>query len=161
MQAQVNKVVSFHYQMFDMEGQLVEQSDPHQPAVYLHGHNNMMAALESALEGKSVGDKLEVELEAKDAYGERKQMEPVRVPIKHLISAPKKLKPGMMVKVNTDNGASAATVVKVGRFNVDLDTNHPLAGKKLRFDVEVVEVRDASSEEVAHGHVHGPGGHHH
>ena len=160
MQAQVNKVVSFHYQMFDMEGQLVEKSDTDQPAVYLHGHNNMMAALEAALEGKSTGDTFEVELEAKDAYGERKPMDAVRVPIKHLISAPKKLRPGMLLKFNTDYGASAATVVKVGRFNVDLDTNHPLAGKKLRFDVEVVEVRDATSEEVAHGHVHGPGGHH-
>lgn len=161
MIAKDGSVVRFNYQIFDTDGLLVEESDTKAPATYLHGYNNMMPSLEALIEGKTIGDKIEALLEPKDAYGERKDQVPVRVPIKHLISAPKRLRPGLVVNVKTEQGASAATVVKVGRFNVDLDTNHPLAGKTLDFKIEIVEIREATAEEIAHGHVHGQGGHHH
>jgi FKBP-type peptidyl-prolyl cis-trans isomerase SlyD len=79
------------------------------------------------------------------------------VPAKHF-KDPRRLEPGQLVSLQTRNGPIQAVVIKVGRFNVDLDTNHPLAGKSLTFEVEVTDVRDATGEEVSHGHVHGPGG---
>jgi len=83
-----------------------------------------------------------------------------RVPLKHL-RARGRLRPGMVAAVETEHGARQVTVVKVGKFNADVDTNHPLAGRTLSFDIEVLEVRAASEEEIAHGHAHGAGGHHH
>ena len=83
------------------------------------------------------------------------------MPIKHLVNAPKRLQPGMIVSVNTDQGAVPATIIKVGKFNVDIDTNHPMAGQHVRFELQVLDVRDATAEEIDHGHAHGPGGHHH
>jgi FKBP-type peptidyl-prolyl cis-trans isomerase SlyD len=120
-----------------------------------------MPALEKALEGKTSGDELEVTLEPKDAYGERIEGRIQRVPIKHLANIPKRIRPGMAVQVNTENGVRSATVLKAGKFNVDVDTNHPLAGKALTFKITIVDLRDATADEIAHGHAHGPGGHHH
>ena len=89
--------------------------------------------------------------------GERKPDQVQRIPAKHFRDA-KHLQPGRMVSIQTRRGPVQATVIKVGRFNVDVDTNHPLAGQTLTFDVEVTDVRDASAEEISHGHVHGAGG---
>ena len=80
--------------------------------------------------------------------------------MKHL-SFKGKLRPGMVVQLSTDDGMRAVTVIKAGRHSADIDTNHPLAGQTLTFDIEIVDVRDASPEELTHGHAHGPGGHHH
>ena len=161
MQIAKNSVVTFHYTLSNVGGEELESSDQNQPALYLHGHNNIMPALESALEGKEAGDELSVTLEAKDAYGERRPDSIQRVPIKHLVNAPKRIRPGMAVQVNTQSGPQAATVIKVGKFNVDVDSNHPLAGMSLSFALQVVDVREATDDEIAHGHAHGPGGHHH
>jgi FKBP-type peptidyl-prolyl cis-trans isomerase SlyD len=94
-----------------------------------------------------------------EAYGERRENRIQRIPSKHFRNAGK-LRPGQWVSIQTRSGAVQAAVVKVGRFNVDVDTNHPLAGQSLTFDVEVMSVRDATPEEISHGHVHGPGGAH-
>ena len=110
--------------------------------------------------GKTEGDVFSVSLIAVDAYGERDPDRQQRISVKHLVFRGK-LRPGTFVQVNTENGQRPATVIKAGKFSADLDTNHPLAGQDLVFDIEILEVREASREEIAHRHVHGPGGHQH
>ncbi|MFO1389909.1 peptidylprolyl isomerase [Cellvibrio sp.] len=164
MQIAANKVVSFHYNLKGVDGTLLETSYDSDPTLYLHGHHNILESLESALESKQVGDKTEVTLSPEQAYGERKEGAVQRIPIKHLhnhAALKNKLKPGSRVLVNTQHGPWEAVVLKVGKFNVDIDSNHPLAGKTLKFELEIVDVRDATDEELAHGHAHGAGGHHH
>lgn len=165
MQITINKVVSFHYRLTDaVDSCLLESSYEGEPTLYLHGHNNILAALEDSLNDKSVGDNISVTLAPEQAYGLRREGATQRIPIKHLheYSALKnKLKPGVLVRVNTPNGPWEALVLKVGKFNVDIDSNHPLAGKTLNFDIKIMDIRDATQDEVAHGHAHGVGGHHH
>jgi len=155
-----DKVVSFHYTLTNTEGEQLESSREHQPMTYLHGKNAIIKGLEKALEGKAEGDTFEVTVEPAEAYGEKKPANIQRVSAKHFRN-PKALKPGQIIGLQTQQGPVQVTVVKVGRFNVDVDANHPLAGQSLTFDVEVTEVRNASEEEIEHGHVHGPGGVHH
>ncbi|MCK9506168.1 MAG: peptidylprolyl isomerase [Porticoccaceae bacterium] len=161
MKVEKNKVAYFHYTLTAVDGDFSETSAKSEPVAFLVGHGNIMPALEAALSGAEAGDEVEVTLEPRDAYGERRPNAIQRVPIKHLMSSKNKLAPGNVVKINTAEGVRDATVVKVGRFNVDVDTNHPLAGKTLKFQLRITEVRDASAEEIAHGHAHGAGGHHH
>jgi FKBP-type peptidyl-prolyl cis-trans isomerase SlyD len=164
MHITADKVVSFHYRLNETGGELLESSYEAEPTLYLHGHSGLLAALEAALEGKQAGDKVTVNLTPEQGYGERKDGATQRIPIKHLLGYEKiknKIKPGMKVAVNTQHGPWDAVVLKVGKFNVDIDSNHPLAGKNLDFELEVVDVREASAEELAHGHAHGVGGHHH
>ena len=164
MQISADKVVSFHYNLNDADGTLLETSYDADPTLYLHGHSNILASLEEALETKVVGDKVNVTLNPEQAYGERKEGAVQRIPIKHLhnhAALKNKLKPGSRVVVNTQQGPWEALVLKVGKFNVDIDSNHPLAGKTLTFDIEIVSVREATAEELAHGHAHGAGGHNH
>ena len=169
MQIDKNKVVTFSYLLSDDQGVELERSDGNDPTAYLHGHFNIMAGLEEAMEGKLMGDTFVTKLSAAQAYGKRREMEPQRVPIKHLHdtghggkrSAKHKIKVGSLVKVNTEDGARDARVVKVGKFNVDVDMNHPLAGIDLQFDITIHDVREATAEELTHGHAHGLGGHHH
>lgn len=164
MQINVDSVVSFHYRLSETGGGLLESSYDAEPTLYLHGHSNLLPALEDALTGKQIGEKISVNLEPEQAYGARKEGATQRIPIKHLqnhSALKNKLKPGMRVSVNTEHGPWDAVVLKVGKFNVDIDSNHPLAGKALTFEVEIIAVRDATDEELAHGHAHGIGGHHH
>lgn len=156
-----DKVVSIHYTLTEEGGKELENNRDALPMTYLHGHGNLMSALESELEGLEKGASKTVSLQARDAYGERSENAVQRVPQKHLLGKYKRLMPGMIVRVNTNHGARSATVVKAGKFNVDLDMNHPLAGKNLVFNVEVADIREATAEELQHGHAHGPGGHHH
>ena len=157
MTIQDKKVVSFHYTLTNPEGEQVESSRDTQPMSYLHGAGNIIPGLENAMTGKTAGDEFQVTVEAAEAYGERNEAKVQRIPAKHFKN-PNKLLPGQIVGLQTQQGPMQVTVVKVGRFNIDVDANHPLAGQALTFDVEVTEVRDASAEEVAHGHVHGAGG---
>jgi len=151
-------VVSFHYTLTDERGERLESSrEREQPMVYLHGARNIIPGLEKAMAGKSAGETFQVTVEPAEAYGERIPGNLRRVPIKHF-SDPKRLEPGRPVSIQTRQGPVQAVVLKVGRFNVDVDANHPLAGRRLTFDVEITEVRDATREEISHGHVHGPGG---
>lgn len=164
MSVSANKVVSFHYRLHEVDGALLEESYGAEPTLYLHGHNNLLAALEDALEGKNTGDKLDVMVTPEQGYGLRREGAVQRVPIKHLLDYEKiknRIKPGMKVAVNTSQGPWEAIVLKAGKFNVDIDSNHPLAGKHLKFEIEIVDVRDATTEELSHGHAHGVGGHNH
>ena len=130
----------------------------------------MLESLQEGLQGHKAGDSVEIKVPAARAYGLRREDSAHRVPIKHVIAdgkeagkskRPLKLVPGQLISINTPDGPRDATVVKAGKFNVDIDTNHPLAGKDLEFSVEIVDVREASEEEKQHGHAHGPGGHEH
>jgi len=147
------KVVSFHYTLHNERGEQLESSRERQPMSYLHGAHNIIPGLEQALSGKSVGDALKVTLAPADAYGERRTDQVQRIPSKHFRDAAH-LKPGQLVSIETRRGTVQARVIKVGRCNVDVDTNHPLAGETLTFDVEVMAVRDATAEEISHGHAH-------
>ena len=160
MQIDQDKVVSFHYTLSMVGGEQLESSEKTEPMTYLHGHGNILKALEYAMGGKQAGDTFQMTLAPAEAYGARHEGAEQRVPIKHLMYSGK-LRPGMTVKLNTDNGPRDVRVIKVGKFNVDVDTNHPLAGLSLSFDIEIVDVRSATAEEIAHRHVHGEGGHHH
>lgn len=160
MQIEKNKVALFHYCLSNDKDELLEESLDGDPTAYLHGGGTILPALEQALAGKRAGDKLNLTLAPAEAYGHYRDDARARVPIKHLLTKGR-LKPGMVVDINTAEGVRVATVTKVGLKNVDVDSNHPLAGMTLRFDIEIVEVRDASAEEIEHGHVHGVGGHDH
>ena len=163
-----NTVVSFHYRLAEVDAsgnrdEWREHSHDGEPLYYLHGFHNVVVGLEKALEGKVAGDSIEITLQADEAYGARKPNSIHRVPIKHLHVpvGTKKLRPGMPAAVETNQGNRNVVIVKVGKFNVDVDFNHPLAGKVLFYEVQVESVREATAEEIAHGHVHGAGGHHH
>jgi len=157
MTIQDKKVVSFHYTLTSQEGEQMETSADKEPMTYLHGARNIIPGLEKAMAGRSVGDEFQVTIEPADAYGEKSEANIQRVSAKHFRN-PEKLEPGRIVLLQTKQGPVQVTVVKVGRFNIDVDANHPMAGQTLTFDVEVTALRDATEEELAHGHVHGPGG---
>ena len=154
-----NNVVAFDYVLRDESGEELERSES--PMVYLHGANNIIRGLEEALSGHSEGDDVSVTLPPERAYGLRRDDALQRVPIKHLLTKSKKYHPGQVVSVNTQDGRKDAVVAKVGRFNLDVDMNHPLAGKTLTFEVSITAVRDATADELSHGHAHGIDGHHH
>ena len=155
-----DKVVQFHYNLTDADNSVEETTRGGSPMAYLHGHNNMIAGLEQAIEGKATGDIFSVTLAPEDAYGEFRPGWEQSLPGKQL-QGPKKGRPGMVGTVHTEEGLRQVKVVKVGKFMVTVDNNHPLAGKTMTFDIEIVDIRDASAEEIAHGHAHGDGGHHH
>jgi FKBP-type peptidyl-prolyl cis-trans isomerase SlyD len=138
-----------------------EDSRGDHPVAYLHGHDNILAGLEAVLVGKQTGDTAVVTLSPEDAYGLRDPALQQRMSIKHLKYNGNKLKAGDIAWVETDQGPRQVTVVKPGKFMAEVDTNHPLAGKTLTFTIDVVDVRAATEEELAHGHAHGEGGHHH
>ncbi|WP_423186907.1 FKBP-type peptidyl-prolyl cis-trans isomerase [Alishewanella sp. d11] len=159
MHIQENSVVQFHYTLSE-NGTELESSRKGSPLLYLHGHNQMFPKVEAELTGKAVGDKLQLTLAPADAYGERQDDAIQSVQVKHLQGA-KKWKPGMVAWLRTEQGERQVTVVKVGMFKADVDTNHPLAGKTVTFDLEVINIREATADEIAHGHAHGEGGHNH
>ncbi|QDE31546.1 MULTISPECIES: peptidylprolyl isomerase [Shewanella] len=153
-------IVQFNYTLRDEKGDVIESNEGREPIAYLHGHDNMMPGIEAAINGKEIGDKFTITPPAADTYGERQADAEQRVSVKHLVGA-KVWKPGMAAVVNTEEGQRQVTIIKVGKFMATVDVNHPLSGRELTFDIEVVGARDASDEEIAHGHAHGAGGHHH
>lgn len=155
-----DKVVQFSYKMNDDQGNLAESSGDKIPMAYLHGHGGLLKGLEKAMEGRRKDDQFEVTLVPEEAYGMRKENAEQKIPMKHLQGA-KKWKKGMIAVVHTEQGNKRVTVVKPGKFMVVVDFNHPFAGMTLTFIVKIVDVRDATLEEIAHGHAHGVGGHHH
>jgi FKBP-type peptidyl-prolyl cis-trans isomerase SlyD len=154
-----DQVVSFHYTLTDEQGTVIDKSED-QPLVYLHGASNIIPGLENALVGKVVGDKLTVTVQPADGYGEY-QPEMVQDVPRNLFQGVDNIEIGMQFQAQADDGMQVVTVKDVTDEAVIVDGNHPLAGKTLNFDVEIVEIRDASAEELQHGHAHGAGGHHH
>lgn len=161
MKASKDSVVAFHYEL-SADGARVESSrEGGEPLRVLLGRGQLIPGMERALEGREAGESFRVELEPADAYGERQDGMIQRVPKKYFRDA-RRLKPGMTeVLALKEGGHRAVTVHKVGMSTVDVDLNHPMAGKALAFDIEMLEVREATAEELEHGHAHGPGGHEH
>ncbi len=165
MQIAKNTVVSMHYKVATAEGEHVDASQPGHPLVFLVGHGQIINGLESALLGKQTGDKLAVEVKAKDAYGEvDDELDIVVIKSKFPKDVQVHLKDGFQFRAehpSKEGEQVVFTVAKVEGDEVYVTGNHPLAGEDLSFQVEVAEVRVASGEEIEHGHVHGPHGHHH
>ncbi|KFX68254.1 peptidylprolyl isomerase [Pseudomonas taeanensis MS-3] len=156
-----NKAVSIDYTLTNDAGEVIDSSAGGAPLVYLHGAGNIIGGLESALVGKQAGDELDVSVEPADAYGEY-SAELVATLNRSMFEGVDELEVGMQFHASGPDGSmQIVTIRELEGDDVIVDGNHPLAGQRLNFKVKVVEVRDASDEEVAHGHVHGEGGHQH
>ena len=153
-------VASFNFTLKNDSGEVIDTSEGQAPMTYLHGTDTLLPALEAALDGKAVGDKLELRLEAGDAYGERDE-EQVHVVARGDLPPDEEMEVGMQLEAVSEEGTQVVTIVGIEGDEVILDGNHPLAGVALNFELEVVETRPATEEEISHGHLHGPGGHQH
>ena len=160
MKAKKNDVITFHYDLSQADGDLRETSREGDGLAVLVGHRNVILGVDEALVGRAAGDKFEVTVSPEKAYGMYQDDLTQRVSKKHLVGKPKP-KVGDTVVLQTKQGYREVTVTKVGGSVVDVNLNHPMAGKTLTFKIEVLDVREASAEELAHRHVHGPGGHQH
>jgi FKBP-type peptidyl-prolyl cis-trans isomerase SlyD len=160
MQIEPNSVVTLHYTLRDNDGAIIDQSDDGS-FLYLHGAMNIIPGLENALTGKSAGDELTVKVSPEEGYGEKQDDRIQEVP-KEMFENAGDIQIGTQFHAQSpDGGAIVVTVVEVKDDAVVIDGNHVLAGVELNFEVKVIDVREASEEEVAHGHVHGPHGHNH
>lgn len=157
MQISEQKVALIHYTLTNDAGEVLDKSEVNEPLVYLHGAGNIIPGLESALAGKQAGDTLNVVVAAAEAYGERHDGLVQEVP-RDAFQGVEDIQAGMRFQAQTDNGPVSVVVSSVTEQTVTVDGNHPLAGQQLTFDVEVVAVREANQEELAHGHPHGPAG---
>jgi FKBP-type peptidyl-prolyl cis-trans isomerase SlyD len=157
MKIKDNAVVKFHYTVSDKEGTPIDSSFDGEPLEMIQGTGYMIKGLEDALEGHQVGDKFNVEVQSDDAYGPRHDGLVQTMP-KEMLAGIENLEVGMALRATTDEGEQSVIVIEVTDDTVTVDGNHPLAGHDLKFDVEVVDVREASEEELAHGHVHSEDG---
>ena len=160
MKINVNTVASFHYTLKNDEGEVLDSSSGREPLSYLHGAHNIVVGLEKEMLDKSVGDAFSVTVKPAEGYGEFDANLVQELP-KTMFTGVDNIEPGMEFQAQTEHGQQIIAVVKVEGDTITVDGNHPLAGKNLHFDVEVTDVREASQEELDHGHVHGPGGHQH
>ena len=160
MKVAKNTVVSIAYQVRTQDGVLVDEAPANQPLEYLQGHNNLIIGLENALEGKDIGDKCEVRVQPEEGYGEYNENMVQRVP-KDVFQGIDEVVVGMRFLADTDIGPVPVVITEVDGDEVVVDGNHMLAGQELHFTVEVVGTREATLEEIAHGHVHGEHDHHH
>ncbi|CAI8811310.1 FKBP-type peptidyl-prolyl cis-trans isomerase [Pseudomonas soli] len=156
-----NKAVSIDYTLTNDAGEVIDSSAGGAPLVYLHGAGNIIPGLEKALEGKQAGEELTVAIEPEEAYGEY-SAELVSTLSSKMFEGVDKLEVGMQFHASAPDGQmQIVTIRDIDGDDVTVDGNHPLAGQRLNFKVKVVDVRDASEEEIAHRHIHGEGGHHH
>ena len=160
MEIIADRVVTIHYTLKDDAGEVIDSSAGGEPLAYIQGHGNLVSGLERALEGKQDGITLAVTVAPEDGYGKRDAALVQRVPKRSLQGAGD-IRKGMQFQARTEDGMRMFTVIAVVGDMVTLDGNHPLADQTLHFDIEVLGVRDATTEELEHGHVHGAGGHHH
>ena len=153
-------VVSMHYTLTDEAGKIIDSSSGGDPLVYLHGGGSIIPGLEEALTGKKEGEKLSVTVPPEKGYGPRDERKVQRIP-KSQFPDPERLTPGMQFQVSSKQGPMILTVARIEDAEVVVDGNPELAGQTLHFEVEILEVREATEDELSHGHAHGPGGHHH
>ena len=156
MQVADNMAVSIHYTLTNDEGEVIDSSEGNEPLVYLHGGGNIISGLEKALHGKAVGEKFNVRIDAEDAYGEFMD-DRVQVISRDMFEGVDEIEVGMQFHADVSSGPGVITVVNIDGDDITIDGNHPLAGVPLTFAVEVIEIRPASREELAHGHIHGAG----
>jgi FKBP-type peptidyl-prolyl cis-trans isomerase SlyD len=148
-----NRVVSIDYTLTDVNDQFIDSTTGDDPLDYLHGHENILPGLEKALEGKLPGDHFKVTIPAADAYGERDERLVIKVPLGNFETAAS-LEAGMQFEAQTPGGFRMVTVTGVTDQTATVDANHSLAGMALTFDVTVTGIREATPEELAHGHPH-------
>lgn len=161
MNIEENAVVTIAYTLKDDKGEVIDSSEQHGDLAYVHGHENIVPGLEQALTGKAEGEEVQASVAPEEGYGERQDQLVFEVPRERL-PQDEELQLGMQFRAQSAEGQEmVVTLVDVGDEQVTLDANHPLAGQTLNFDVEVKEVREATAEELDHGHVHGPDGHEH
>lgn len=160
MQIADNKIVLIHYTLSNLDDEVMDSSAGGEPLAYLHGKGNIVPGLEKELLGKIVGDKVKVEVSPEEGYGELNE-ELIQEVERAAFEGVEAIEVGMRFMAQTAWGQQPVVVTAVTEETVIVDGNHPLADQSLKFDVEVIEVRDASEEELEHGHAHGEGGHHH
>jgi FKBP-type peptidyl-prolyl cis-trans isomerase SlyD len=160
MKISKGKVASIHYALKDTAGEVLESSKGQAPLDYLHGYGNIIVGLEKALEGKAAGEKIQAVIPPEDGYGIREESLVKTLPLSNFQNQ-NEVEVGAQFQAETSEGPRLATVTHVDDQNVTVDLNHPLADQTLSFDIDVIEVREATEEEVSHGHVHGPEGHGH
>jgi FKBP-type peptidyl-prolyl cis-trans isomerase SlyD len=160
MQIAQNSVAAFHYTLTDDQGQIIDSSAGRDPLTYLHGSGQIVPGLEKQMEGRSAGDKFSADVAPEEGYGVHHPELMQEVP-REAFQGVEDIQPGMQFQGRGPQGEINVTVTRVENDKVFIDGNHPLAGKTLHFAIEVADVREASAEELAHGHVHGAGGHHH
>ena len=160
MEISADRVVLIHYTLKDDSGTVLDSSAGGEPLAYIQGHGNLVSGLEKALEGKADGSTVVVSVPPEEGYGKHDAKLIQRVP-KRSMGASGEIKKGMQFQARTEDGMRVFTVTAIVGDMITLDGNHPLADKTLNFDVQVVSVREATGEELEHGHVHGAGGHHH
>jgi FKBP-type peptidyl-prolyl cis-trans isomerase SlyD len=160
MKVSANHVVTINYTLKDNDNNVIDKSDDASFS-YLHGASNIIPGLENALQGKASGDAISVSIAPEEGYGIRDEAKIQNVP-RDAFPPDASLEPGMQFHAEGPEGQSVVvTVATVADDAVTVDANHPLAGMTLNFDVTVADIREASAEELEHGHVHGPHGHHH
>ena len=156
-----NKVVTMHYKLSDKDGVTIDSSEGRDPLAYIQGIGALVPGLETELEGKVKEDNVKAVVQPEHAYGNRDESL-IRVVPKSGFQGDEEMTVGMQVQIDTgEQGMAIATLTKIEGEDVTLDLNHPLADMELHFDVNIVDVREATKDELDHGHVHGPGGHHH
>jgi FKBP-type peptidyl-prolyl cis-trans isomerase SlyD len=161
MQVSKDKVVAIDYTLTNNQGQVIDSSQGREPLTYLHGKGSIIPGLEKELEGKAAGDSLKVAVRPEEGYGNHDPQMVQSVP-KAAFKGIEDIKAGMQFQAQGPGGQTrVVTVTKVENDQVTVDANHPLAGQTLNFDVTIKNIREASPEELSHGHVHGPGGHQH
>ena len=160
MQIKTNAVVSIHYTLTNKTGEVLDTSDGSEPLAYLHGRGNLIPGLEKELEGKEKGSKVQVTVPPEEAYGVHDE-NLIREVAREAFKDIQDLQPGMQFQSQSEQGIEVFTVTKIEGDKITIDGNHALAGEILSFDVEITDVREATEEEITHGHVHGPEGHHH
>jgi len=151
-----NSVVVMHYAVSDSDDTLIDSSYDHKPMAIIHGSGYLIPGLENALENHQTGDKFEVSVEAEQAYGPRHD-EYVQSVQKEFLQGVEDLAIGTQLRATTDDGEQTVIVIDITDDTVTVDGNHPLAGLDLKFDVEILEVREATAEELEHGHIHAEG----
>lgn len=160
MNVEKNRVVSLNYTLKNSEGAILDTSEGRSPLVYLHGVGALIPGLELKLEGEGIGAKISAVIPPEEAYGEPSEEMFYKVPASGF-AGDEEMAVGMQVQLDTENGPALAVICNIDGEEVTLDLNHPLAGVELYFDVEIMDVREATQDEINHGHVHGDGGHHH
>jgi len=153
-------VVEIHYTLKNDQGETLDSSAGRDPLLYLHGAKTLVPGLEKTMEGKEAGDKFEVTVLPEDGYGKRDESLTQVVDLANFGDAADKVQVGVRFQMPTEQGVTIATIVSIEEKDVTVDLNHPLADVTLNFAIEVVSVREATEEEMSHGHVHGPGCNH-